>query len=151
MRIVDISMNPKDINDLVVFQIEKTNKIAKQHGQRAFDQHGLGITIDQWVLLKIIQEQAPLSQRALADFSVRDPASITRTMDLLSKKGLIERAPIPTSRRQYEVKLSKEGEIFVKKNMELVKKLREQSVEGISQEEQGMLISLLQRIQKNLG
>ncbi|MEM6766766.1 MAG: MarR family transcriptional regulator [Bacteroidota bacterium] len=144
-------MNPKDINDLVLFQIEKTNKIAKLHGQRALEKHGLGITVDQWVLLKIIQERQPLSQRELADFSKRDPASITRTLNLLDKKELIGREPIPDLRRQYEVRLSKAGEQFVKENMPMVKQLREQSVKGFTKAEQEMLIQLLVRIQENMS
>ena len=54
-----------DINRVILFQIDQTSKIAKQYSQRELDRRELGITVDQWVLLKIIEESAPLSQKEL--------------------------------------------------------------------------------------
>ena len=140
----------KEIESVILFQIDRTSKVAKQHTQKEFDRLNLGITIDQWVLLKIIEESKELSQRELAEKSVRDPASITRTLDILEKKELIRRENMPNSRRQYRIILTKQGQAFVNKNMEMIKKHRAQSMKGFSIEEQNLLIDMLQRIQDNM-
>ena len=57
------------IENVIFFQIERTNKMARQNAQKEFDRLGLGITVDQWVLLKILDEEPDISQNELADFS----------------------------------------------------------------------------------
>lgn len=144
-------MNEKDINEIILFQLDKTSKIAKQYSQSVMDKLDFGLRIEQWVLLKIIHENSPLSQRELATKSLRDPASITRTLDILSKKEFITRLPIPNNRRQYNIELTNVGATFVEKNMETVKELRSLSVKDFSQEELKMLSNMLLRIQKNMS
>lgn len=140
-----------NINQVILFQLDQTSKIARQYSQRVLDQEQLGITVEQWVLLKLIEENAPLSQKELGERSHRDPASITRTLDLLDKKGLVHREVMATNRRQYNVLLTKAGAAFVNKHFPLVKELREQSVKGLSAQELEQLQSLLLRIQQNMS
>lgn len=138
------------IEKVILFQLDKTSKIAKQYSQKEFDRLGLGITVDQWVLLKIIEESAPLSQKELAKHSTRDPASITRTLDLLEKKQLIERESIKGNRRQYNIILTKQGNSFVQTNLALVSEHRRKSVEGLSKEDLEQLKRMLLKIQQNM-
>ena len=141
----------KEINEIILFQLDKTSKVTKQYSQSVMDKLGFGLRIEQWVLLKIIHENSPLSQRELATKSLRDPASITRTLDILSKKAFINRLPIPNNRRQYNIELTAVGATFVDENMETVKELRSLSVKGFSDEELKTLSSMLLRIQENMS
>lgn len=138
------------IEDVILFQIERTSKISKVYSQREFDKINVGITVDQWILLKIIQEKKELSQKELAKFSHRDPASITRTLDILETKGFIRRETISGNRRQYEIILSEKGEKFVAKHMKMVNEHRSRSLEGFSNEEMTILKDMLLRIQQNM-
>ncbi len=135
--------------EVILFAIDQASRTGKQYSQREFDRAGLGITVDQWVLLKIIEENESLSQSELAEKSLRDPASITRTLDILQRKNLVSREPIPENRRQYDVQLTEEGTEFVKANMNMVEAHRARSIEGFSEEELTTLKSFLQRIQQN--
>jgi DNA-binding MarR family transcriptional regulator len=139
------------IEDVILFQLDKTNKNAKMYAQREFDRLQLGITVDQWVLLKIIEESEQLSQIELAEKSLRDPASITRTLDLLEKKLLLRREPIIDNRRQYRVALTRQGKAFVRKHMAMVIRHRKRSVRGFSAQELEQLKAMLLRIQENMS
>lgn len=143
-------MKESDIESVILFQIEKTNKTAKQYSQKELDRLELGITVDQWVLLKIIEESNVMSQKDIAIKSTRDPASITRTLDILAKKGLILRETIPNNRRQYNIQLTSAGEFFVKQNLPIIKKQRKQSIKGFSSTELELLSAFLKRIQNNM-
>jgi MarR family transcriptional regulator, transcriptional regulator for hemolysin len=143
-------MSGPTIDQVILFQIEQTSKLAKQHSQREFDRLGLGITVEQWILLKIIHEAQALSQKELSERSRRDPASITRTMDLLEELGLVMRLDDDHDRRLYKLSLSAAGRAFVKKHMAMVRVLRDRSVKGFSKAELGQLSAFLQRIQGNL-
>ena len=144
-------MQEGNIEDVILFQIDKTSKISKIYSQREFDKAGLGITIEQWVLLKIIEESEELSQRELAERSSRDPASITRTLDLLSKRGLVNREQMPDNRRQYQIVLTEKGADFVTTHMAMVSEHRKLSVKGFSEQELTVLRSMLERIQVNMS
>lgn len=138
------------IEDVILFQIEQASKASKQYSQREFERLGFGITVDQWVLLKIISEASPLSQKELATKSFRDPASITRTLDLLTTKNFIVREPILDNKRAYNICLSKAGEKFIALHMETIRKHRLKSCEGFSEKELVMLSAFLKRIRKNM-
>lgn len=140
-----------DINKVILFQIDKTSKVAKLYSQREFDKLKLGITTDQWVLLKIIEESSELSQKELAIKSLRDPASITRTLDILEKKSFIIREAMPNNRRQYSIILTQVGKAFVQSNMDLIEEMRAMSTDGFSPEEIEQLHSMLLKIQSNMS
>ena len=148
ISIIDISM--KRIEEVILFQIEQASKVSKIYSQREFDRLGIGITIEQWILLKIISESTELTQKELAQKSSRDPASITRTLDLLQKKEYITREPVPNNRRSYYICLTKAGEAFINKNMKIVQEQREKSVEGFSKEELEQFSGMLVRVKKNM-
>jgi MarR family transcriptional regulator, transcriptional regulator for hemolysin len=139
-----------NIESVVLFQIERTNKISRIYSQREFDRLGLDITIEQWILLKIIHESQFISQKDLANKSLRDPASITRTLDLVQKKGLIDRQAVPDNRRQYNIVLTKKGLDFIQKVLPIVNQHRQKSVDGLSDSELKTLTKLLYKIQKNM-
>jgi MarR family transcriptional regulator, transcriptional regulator for hemolysin len=142
-------MANEDLNTVILFLIEQTSKIAKQSSQREFDHLKIGITVDQWVLLKIIEQQIELSQNELAVKSHRDPASITRSLDILQQKKLIIREQIADNRRQYIVRLTKEGRSFILQHMPLIADMRAKSLKGFTKTETELLKSLLLRIQDN--
>lgn len=139
------------LSQVVLFQIEQASKQAKLYSQREFDRQGLGITVDQWVLLKIIQEAGSLSQQELAQRSLRDPASITRTLDLLVKRQFVFRQPDPQDRRQFQIGLTKPGYEFVERHMTMVDDHRRRSIAGMSKEEVQTLLTLLKTVQRNMA
>jgi MarR family transcriptional regulator for hemolysin len=138
------------IENIPLFLIDQTSKLAKQHSQKEFDSAKLGITVDQWVLLKILDENPNISQTILANKSLRDPASITRTLDLLQKKELVLREAISDDRRQFNINLSTNGKKFVAEHMPMISKLRLQSISGLSKSELDNLRTILLKIQNNM-
>ena len=144
-------MAKSNIEEVILFQIDRTSKVSKIYSQKEFDRKKLGITIDQWVLFKIIEESQPISQKELADKSKRDPASITRTLDILQRKALVLREPIPDNRRQYNIRLTDKGASFVKEHMKMIDRHRKASVKGFSEKELETLKEMLLRIQTNMS
>ncbi len=136
----------KRIEDVILFQIDLTSKVSKQYSQKEFNKLKLGITVEQWVILKIVAESNNLSQKELAKKSYRDGASITITIDLLEKKEFLIRKSIPNNRRTYNVCLTKNGEQFIEKHIDLIKEHRNRSIKDITDEELNILSSLLLKI-----
>ena len=112
------------IEEVILFQVEQASKAAKIYSQKEFDRLGIAITVEQWILLKIISESSDLTQKELAVKSSRDPASITRTLDLLEKKEYTRRKEVVESRRSYAIELTNEGKKFVNDTLKIVVKHR---------------------------
>ncbi|MBX2815609.1 MAG: MarR family transcriptional regulator [Saprospiraceae bacterium] len=137
------------IEEVVLFEIEKTSKLAKMYSQREFDKRQVALTVDQWILIKVIEEYGPLTQRALAARVFRDPASVKRTLDLLESKELISRKPDDQDRRQHQVELRDRGISLIKELMPMISQHRKQSTAGFSATEKQELVRLLKRMQDN--
>lgn len=57
------------------------------------------ITVEQWVVLHRLSEQDGVSHKALGVKAEKDPTNITRIVDQLTRKGLVERRSHPDDRR----------------------------------------------------
>lgn len=140
----------EQLNNVVNFLLEQTVRQMRGYAQRQLDALQTGITVDQWVLLKIIEERKQISQVELAEVSHKDTASITRILDLLQKKGLIQRIDDEYDRRKYMISLTAEGVEFVMRNLPIVNRIRSQIVQGLSQEEILALKDILDKIRQNV-
>lgn len=138
------------VEEVILFQIEKTSRLSKLYSQREFDRLKMDLTVEQWILLKIIDENDGLTQKELADRSLRDPASITRTLDLLEKKKLIKRREVPDNRRQYSIVLTKNGSSFIKEHLPVVRSHRKNSIKGLDKKELKLLARVLEKMQLNM-
>lgn len=151
MSIVDISIMKQNIEEVVYYQLEKTIKIARQHTQRVFDQNGISITKDQFVLMKTIHDFEPISQVDLAAKALKETASITRMLDLLEKQDMTKRVSIEGDRRRYNIELSEKGRVFMTQHLDMLFALRAKGIEDISDQDLATTMNVLKKIQENLA
>lgn len=64
--------------------------------------------MDQWLVLKNLNENERLSQTELAHLVFKDHPTLTRIVDILCKKGYLERVQHPEDRRSYQLHLTQE-------------------------------------------
>ena len=140
----------EQLDNVVNFLLEQTVRQMRSYAQRQLDLLQTGITVDQWVLLKIIEERKQISQVELAQVALKDTASVTRILDLLQKKGLTQRIDDEYDRRKYMISLTTEGIEFVARNLPIINRLRGQIVQGLSEEEIRSLKQVLAKIRQNL-
>ena len=145
------SIENLDLDNVVNFLMEQTVRQIRNYGQRQLDMLESGITVDQWVLLKIIEEHGQISQVDIAQAALKDTASITRILDLLQKKGLIQRIDDDFDRRKYLISLTTDGKDFFDRMLPRISEIRDQVVKGLSKEEIQALKSTLNKIRRNLG
>lgn len=139
------------LNDVVFFLIEKTNKMSKQFAATKFKEAGIEVTVDQWVLMKFIHEHPGSSQTVIAENAFKDAASITRMLDILAKKGYLNRNPIENNRRQFSIDLTDKGVEYVQDHIAFVQGLRDAGTAGMTEDEIKMLKAGLLKIQKNMS
>ena len=142
-------MIDQKLEDVYFFWIDRTVKAYRGYSQQELNKLGVKITSDQWVVLKRISEEEGINQKEVANSTFKDPASITRIIDGLEKKGWVERKTGNTDRRSFELFLTKEGKKLVKKVLPLAVDMRAQGLKGITQNELQALKVILNKITKN--
>lgn len=107
---------PSNSSFSVILPILSLADIIKYRVQNEFNNQDFGITFDQWLLLELINNSNGVSQAELSDKLFRFPSSITRSIDLLMAKGLVEKMQSKESKSKNEVYLTEEGKWYLKKN-----------------------------------
>ncbi len=119
------------LNDIIFYHIDKAIKSYRQFAQKQLKKAGLDLTIDQWLVLKAINDNKNLSQRDIAATVFKDEASVTRIIDLLVTKGLLTRSFHATDRRKIDLQVTKSTKELLKKVRGITLKNRATALNGV--------------------
>ncbi|TAE28581.1 MAG: MarR family transcriptional regulator [Candidatus Kapaibacterium sp.] len=137
------------LEELVFYNLENTIKTYRQFAQKQITSSGFDITIDQWLILKTIQENDNLAQQTIAEKVFKDVASITRIIEILVKKGYISRSFHNDDRRRFALAITKEGEKIIDKVLPIIEQNRAQALTSLSEKDVKTLQKLLTILTKN--
>jgi len=135
---------PYRLEDSLGFAIHRTDMRLMLVGAQFLRDHGL--TPEQYGVLATLCNRDGISQRELADHLVKDRPNITRILDKLQQKGLVERRPDPADRRIHRLYATAEGHALLQELIPSVLKLRKQMFGALSPAEQKTLRDLLDRL-----
>lgn len=137
------------LNDIIFYSLEKSIKAYRKFAQKNILKAGFDITIDQWLVMKTIQEDPSISQKDIATKTFKDIASITRIIELLVKKGYLIRNFNLQDRRRFELSLTDVGRDIILKLQSYILVNRNQALKNISDEELLNLQSILSKLTSN--
>ena len=132
------------------FLLDCTAKRVKQYAQTQFNLGNYGITVDQWTVLKNLNKAANVSQKELAKLCGKDQPTLTRIIDLLVKKGYVERTQHENDRRSFVVHLSERGQRKVDQLEPNVHEIRMKAWENLDETDFEDLQRILNTIYTNL-
>lgn len=107
-------------------------------------------TIEQLHLLKHMSTETALSQRELGAIANKTAGNMTRILDRLEAKELIERRDNPQDRRASLVFLTAKGRKQVEKALEVFNSFTDTFLKGVSKEEEQVVRTALSKIQHNI-
>ncbi len=114
--------------------------------QREFSGQYGEITIDYWVILNRLWESDGWMQTELARMTNKDNASMTRMLDGMQKKGLVERKPDARDRRVQRVFLTDKGRVLEQPLKKIAYANMMKGLENLSEEDTGNLKRILEII-----
>lgn len=132
------------------FILDRTARRVKQYAQQKFKLAAFDITVDQWLVMKNLAENELLSQTELAQLVFKDQPTLTRIIDILSKKGYVERALHPQDRRSFQLVLTPMGQIKVQELKPIVAKIREKAWDNLDEHDFEEFKRILNTIYNNL-
>jgi MarR family transcriptional regulator for hemolysin len=139
----------EQLKDIIFYSLEKTIKSYRQLAQKNLNSKGYDITIDQWLVLKTLLDNADISQQSVAKIVFKDYASVTRIIEALVAKELITRSSHSIDRRRFKLKLTGKSRKLLAKIQEDINENRSQALKGISKMEVMNLKDILDRITVN--
>ena len=142
-----LNLNKLEISGFV---IERTSKRMKQRFQELLKAKEIGVTVDQWVVLYALSQFSGLSQFEIGQKVFKDAPTLTRILDLLDKKELVQRTPNSKDRRQFILSLTPKGYKKVKEIIPLTKLFRTKAWEGLTDEEISKMESVLNKVFINI-
>lgn len=106
----------------------------------------LGLTVPGFAVMMTVLEDGPLTQAQIGR-RFRMPAyTISRALDLLEERGLVERRPHERSRRAHAVHATPEGLALAPRLFALVDEVNAELVAPLSQDDRARLGAILARL-----
>jgi MarR family transcriptional regulator for hemolysin len=128
--------------------------IAARHWRARMDQRlaPLGLTHAKWVPLRYLSYAGgSLPQRTLVELTGIEGPSLVRVLDELERRGLVERRDSDADRRTKTVHLTDKAAPIIGEIVQRADGLREEVLDGISEEDIAVFRKVLAQISHNLG
>ncbi|MCD1627553.1 MAG: homoprotocatechuate degradation operon regulator HpaR [Paracoccaceae bacterium] len=106
----------------------------------------VGVTEQQWRVLRVLAERGTLDPTEIADRSCLLMPSLTRILQTLQAKGLISRESHPTDRRRQLVSISDAGRQLIADNLKESQRLNAWLRERFGEDKLNALLDLLNEL-----
>jgi DNA-binding MarR family transcriptional regulator len=109
-----------------------------------------GVDYARWRVLAVLQEHSGATMGRLADLTSVDRTTLTRTLGLMEKAGLVARRERKNDRRSLAISLTAKGRRMFERVLPLTLAETDRALTGFSSEEIGALRDRLKRMADNL-
>jgi DNA-binding MarR family transcriptional regulator len=137
------------LSNILFYSLDKAIKQYRRFAQANIDRAGIAITIDQWLVLRVILENDDLTQTEIGDRVFKDQASVARIIRLLTQRGLLAAEALPHDGRRTQLRVTEEGQRILEAVHPIVLSNRGIALQGLSEADTVMLQHLLERIYLN--
>jgi len=144
------SKNDFQLDQAIGMQVNRTAFLMTEEISSRFYDHGYQLSAQDFGILYRLSEQGAMTQVEIAVIMMRDKTTITRRIDGLVKKQLVERNPDPDDRRYYRISLTEAGEQALSTLQPLVSDFQQELLSNISDADKSITIKTLQHISDQL-
>jgi DNA-binding MarR family transcriptional regulator len=113
------------------YSLERAIKAYRQFAQARIDDSGIDITVDQWLVLRTLQESPDLTQQQVGLAVFKDFASIARIVQLLVRKRYLRRTSHPRDARRSALVLTAHGMEVIRALEPVILRNRRRALRGI--------------------
>jgi len=135
-----------ELERAVGFYVNRTAYVMSEEVAKRFQDCGYKLTAQDFGILFRLWKQDGLSQVQIASLMMRDKTTITRRLDALVKKGLIERRVDSIDRRLFRIHLTQDGMKATESLMMVVDEFQKEVLAEIPDEHKEITINTLKKI-----
>lgn len=109
------------------------------------------VTAEQWQVLLKLSEQNKINQKILAQLVNKDQPTLTRMLDILERKSLVERHVSKEDRRSFSIHITEKGVVLVEKLTPYIEDIFQKVLNGISEKDLEIYKDVLTKINSNIS
>ena len=109
----------------------------------------LDVSAAQWIVVLLVGEKAASSATGLCELLTYDPGAMTRLIDRLESKGILQRMRVPDDRRTIQLELTDSGKALYPKILSAMVDVSNRLLRGFSRSEVTELEGYLRRMLAN--
>ncbi len=143
-------MHESFVSNPSFFKLDATLKKIKNYWQKNFDARGLAITVDQWLVIENLYKHKRITHNELAKLTSKDITTVSRIVELLVRKELVERQGSTDDRRKVFLQLTPEGVSKYKEVRPLVLEMRETGWKNLTEGDFQEMTRILDVIYANI-
>lgn len=137
-------------DELFDILIGKVSSAINRTFLRAFASEGIEITTEQWSVLACLWKTDGVTQQDLCNLTSKDKPSMTRLIDKLERRKLVNRISSINDRRINLIQLTEAGINLEVKATDIVQSIVNKTLSNISDEELNTSRNVLKKIMANL-
>jgi DNA-binding MarR family transcriptional regulator len=122
------------VDNAIGFWIHRVYQASRNEMFRAFREIGIDMTPEQWAVLIRLWERDGRSQGELSEATFRDPPTMSRIIDGMETRDLLERRVHPEDARVRSIHLTRRGRRLQAKLVPLAERIVQKMVAGIEDE-----------------
>jgi DNA-binding MarR family transcriptional regulator len=145
MKCRDNPLNGEEPLGRLIYQLSQNMKNFAGKVLKPYD-----LTLEQLHILKNMYVGSGMSQRQIGEHANKKAANITRMLDRLESKDLVERKENPEDRRAASVFLTRKGETLVNEVIGIFDSFSSSFLKGVSHEEQVVIRNAFKKMTSNL-
>jgi len=138
------------LEQAIGLNVNRTAFLMAEEIARRFSLNGYQLAAQDFGILFRLLKQGPMTQVEIAVLMMRDKTTITRRIDGLVKKQLVERNPDPDDRRYFRIGLTVAGHRALEVMIPLVRDFQQEVLGDIPDEEKAITIRTLKKISDRL-
>jgi MarR family transcriptional regulator, organic hydroperoxide resistance regulator len=138
------------VDNALGFWIHRVYQASRNVMYRRFREVGEEITPEQWAVLIRLWERDGLTQSELSESTFRDAPTMSRIVDGLESRDLLQRKPDPKDGRVRSIYLTRKGKALEATLVPIVRDLVEAMVAGIAERDLVTTRAALQQMFANL-
>ncbi len=132
------------------FKLDATLKKIRNYWQKNFDAHQKDITVDQWLLMENLYKHKKITHNELARLTSKDITTVSRIIELMVKKELVQRESAVSDRRKVFLQLTPSGMDKYRDVRPLVLEMRKTGWKDLTEKDYIELTRILDVIYHNI-
>ncbi len=142
--------NGFELEQALAFNLNRTASLMADAVSAAFSANSHPISAQDFGILYRLSMKGATAQAEITEAMMRDKTTVTRRLDSLVKKRLIERIPDTKDRRRFRIALTPRGEATLAATVPLLRDLQHKVQSGLSEEEKAIALYCLRHIGNQL-
>ncbi len=131
------------------FLFINTAFLAKQNLTARFQKSGFDATVDQFAVLSVLNHEDGITQTVLCERSCKNSSNLTRILNGMTAKGLVERKAGEDARSR-KVSMTENGKALYQALAPIAHQYMMEIFAPLTEEEQQALLSMLKRMKNRL-